>query len=47
MLYLPLMFVLTLRHFHLLPMRLWMIIVLVVYGVIWLLATIGTLVSSD
>lgn len=46
MLYLPLVFVLTLRHFHLLPMKLWMIIVLVVYGVIWLLATIGTLVSS-
>lgn len=46
MLYLPLMFVFTLQHFSL-SIRLWMIIVGVLYGLLWLLCSVAILVSKD
>lgn len=46
MLYLPLMFVFTLQHFSL-SIRLWMMIVGVLYGLLWLLCSVAILVSKD
>ena len=46
MLGLPLLFVLTLRHFSL-SVKIWMIIVGVIYGILWLLVTAATLLNSD
>lgn len=46
MLYLPLMFVFTLQHFSL-TIKLWMIIVGVIYGLLWLLCSVAILVSKN
>lgn len=46
MLYVPLMFVFTLQHFSL-SIKLWMIIVGVLYGLLWLLCSVAILVSKD
>ena len=43
----PVAFYFSLKFFHALPMKIWAIILCVIYGIIYLLATIGTLISKD
>ena len=43
----PVAFYLSLKFFHALPLKIWAIIIFVIYGIIYVLTTIGTLVSKD